>query len=172
MRTTDVFGYTAESGEEFLLVVYDPGAGFVTGGGWMTSPAGAYPAQPEMTGKATFGFVSKYLKGAKKPTGTTEFQFRAADLNFKSRSYEWLVVAGPKAQFKGVGTINGQGQYGFMLTATDGALKGGHGTDTFRIKIWDKQSNEIIYDNELGTSDTGNPTTAIGGGSIIIHTGK
>jgi hypothetical protein len=172
MRTTDVFGYNAESGVEFLLIVYDPGAGFVTGGGWITSPAGAYPAQPEMTGRATFGFVSKYLKGAKKPTGTTEFQFRTADLNFKSRSYEWLVVAGPKAQFKGVGTINGQGRYGFMLTATDGALKGGHGTDTFRIKIWDKQSNEIIYDNELGTSDSVNPTTAIGGGSIIIHTGK
>jgi hypothetical protein len=27
-----------------LVVIYDPGAGFVTGGGWINSPAGAYIA--------------------------------------------------------------------------------------------------------------------------------
>jgi len=26
-----------------------------------------------------------------------------------------------------------------------------------------------IYDNQLGTSDSADPTTAIGGGSIVIH---
>ena len=30
-----------------LAVVYDPNAGFVTGGGWITSPAGAYKPDPE-----------------------------------------------------------------------------------------------------------------------------
>jgi hypothetical protein len=152
--------------------VYDPNAGFVTGGGWITSPPGAYIANAALTGKATFGFVSKYQKGKIVPTGKTEFRFNTANLKFKSASYEWLVVAGPKAQFKGVGTINGQGQYGFMLTATDGALNGGGGTDKFRIKIWNKATNAIVYDNEIGTADTANPKTAIGGGSIIIHTGK
>lgn len=56
-------------------MVYDPAAGFVTGGGWINSPAGAYSANTDLTGKATFGFVSKYQNGATVPTGNTEFQF-------------------------------------------------------------------------------------------------
>jgi hypothetical protein len=39
-------------------------AGFVTGGGWIDSPAGTYTADPGLSGKATFGFVSKFKKGA------------------------------------------------------------------------------------------------------------
>jgi hypothetical protein len=152
-----------------FVVAYDPEGGFVTGGGWISSPLGAYAPSPSLTGKATFGFVSKYKKGAKVPTGETEFQFKVANFNFHSESYEWLVVAGPKAQYKGVGTINGTGEYGFMLTAIDGQINGGHGVDKFRIKIWDKATDEIIYDNQMGASDTGDPTTALGGGSIVIH---
>ncbi len=29
-----------------LVVIYDPDGGFVTGGGWINSPAGAYSADP------------------------------------------------------------------------------------------------------------------------------
>src|SRR5207248_3436906 len=43
---TQVAGITA------YVVVYDPSAGFVTGGGWIASPAGAYAADPTLTGKA------------------------------------------------------------------------------------------------------------------------
>ncbi|MGB3702216.1 MAG: hypothetical protein WA997_13185 [Anaerolineales bacterium] len=70
-----------------------------------------------MVGKANFGFVSKYKKGASIPSGQTEFQLHAGDLNFHSSSYEWLVVnhGGTRAQFKGEGTINGQGAYEFMI---------------------------------------------------------
>ena len=42
------------------IVVYDPSAGFVTGGGWINSPMGAYAANPSLTGKANFGFEAKY----------------------------------------------------------------------------------------------------------------
>jgi len=56
-----------------------------------------------------------------------------------------------------------------MLTAPDGQINGGGGQDKFRIKIWDKNSGVVIYDNQLGTSDDSDPTTVIGGGSIIIH---
>ena len=123
--------------ECILLAVYDPDGGFVTGGGWINSPLGAYTPDPSLTGKANFGFVSKYKKGATIPTGVTEFQFKVANLNFYSNTYEWLVVAGARAQYKGTGTINGGGNYGFMLTAIDGAISGGGGIDKFRIKIWD-----------------------------------
>lgn len=144
-----------------FAVIYDPSGGFVTGGGWIDSPAGAYKPDLSLTGKANFGFVSKYKKGADTPTGNTEFQFQAADLNFHSDSYQWLVVAGNNyARFKGSGTINGIGDYKFMLWAGDGE------PDTFRIRIWEEDEITAIetdvYDNITDQ--------AIGGGSIEVHT--
>ncbi len=140
-----------------IAVVYDPDGGFVTGGGWIYSPAGAYTADPSLTGRATFGFIAKYQKGATIPDGNTAFQFTAGDLRFQSTNYQWLVVAGTRAQFKGVGTINGEGCYQFMLTADDGS------PDTFRIKIWYEVDGVevVVYDN--GSQQ------ALGGGSIVVH---
>jgi hypothetical protein len=153
------------------VVVYDTNAGFVTGGGWINSPTGAYTANPSLTGKANFGFVSKYKAGQSIPTGETEFNFSVANFNFHSTVYEWLVVSGPLAQYKGSGTINNAGDYGFLLTATDGQANGGGGTDKFRIKIWRKSDSVVVYDNRLGTSDDINSADpqALGGGSIVIH---
>lgn len=159
-------------GMELLVVVYDPSAGFVTGGGWIHSMPGAYVADPTLAGRANFGFVSKYQKGANVPVGQTEFIFKAGGLNFHSATYQWLVVAGAKAQFKGTGKLNGVGNYGFLLTATDGQLDGGGGVDRFRIKIWDvSNAGALVYDNALGASDdidTASPQ-ALAGGSIVIH---
>ncbi|MFX0205451.1 MAG: PKD domain-containing protein, partial [Candidatus Hodarchaeota archaeon] len=148
------------------VVIYDNEQGFVTGGGWLTSPEGAFPTDPYLSGKANFGFVSKYKKGTTVPTGNTEFQFHAGDLNFHSDTYEWLVIAGAQALFKGTGTINGEGSYKFILTAVDGAINGGGDADKFRIKIWleneETGEEDIIYDNQL---------LVIDGGSIKIHKG-
>jgi hypothetical protein len=159
--TDDDGGVDVETFE--FAVVYDPSEGFVTGGGWIDSPAGAFKDDESLTGKATFGFVSKYKKGAKVPTGNTEFQFKAGDLNFHSSTYDWLVVTGSGnyARYKGVGTIDGAGEYGFMIWAGD------KDPDTFRIKIWEEDGGgveTVIYDN--GSAQ------AIGGGSIIVHTKK
>jgi hypothetical protein len=46
------------------LSVYDPNAGFVTGGGWIMSPAGAYAANVTLTGKSNFGFNAQYKNGS------------------------------------------------------------------------------------------------------------
>jgi hypothetical protein len=156
-----------------FAVVYDPDGGFVTGGGWIDSRPGAYRPEPELYGKATFGFVSKYKKGATTPTGNTEFQFQTANLNFHSSSYDWLVVngQGDRAMFKGMGTINGYGSYNFMLWAGD------DDPDTFRIRIWEENANgaentenaeDVIYDNQdlVENNVFGQP---LGGGSIVIH---
>ena len=163
-------GVSSEKCYEYI-VVYDPAGGFVTGGGWIMSPEGAYLADPGLTGKATFGFVSKYEKGKTYPTGNTEFQFHAGNLNFKSTSYEWLVVSGPLGQYKGVGSINGAGNYGFLLTAKDGQAPGGGGVDQFRIKIW-AIGGSVVYDNALDAAEDSDASTALGGGSIVIHTKK
>jgi PKD repeat protein len=174
LTVTDGDGYTAEEVYEFV-VVYDleGGTGFVTGGGWIWSQAGWCLLDSPCNvaeGKANFGFVSRYRKGASKPTGATEFKFSAGGLNFHSDSYEWLVVnrAGTNGQFKGTGTVNGDpapdGElYTFMVWAVDGNPD--H-DDTFRIKIWweDAGVERVVYDNGFGQ--------AIGGGSIVIHKTK
>lgn len=157
--------------ECLLLPVYDPNGGFVTGAGLIESPAGAFAAAPNLAGKAIFGFVSKYVKGANAPVGDTEFQFRMASFVFRSNSYEWLVISGPKAQYKGTGTVNGADNYGFLLTATDGQVSGGGGVDKFRIKVWDKATGGVVYDNVMGASDNVEAADpqAIAGGNIVIQ---
>ncbi len=150
-------------GECIFLAVYDPDGGFVTGSGKMQSPLGAYVLDPSLTGKVEFGFVSKYKRHVSLPQGETEFKF-------KSDQYDWLVVNGPRAQYRGTGTINESGNYGFTLTAIDEARPGGGTVDRLRMKIWDKNNgNAIVYDNKLGAPDTDDPVTAIQGGNIIIH---
>ena len=57
------------------------------------------------------------------------------------------------------------------MTATDGQVNGGGGTDKFRIKIWRQSTGVIVYDNVPTASDdldAANPL-AINGGSIVIH---
>ncbi len=145
-----------------MVVVYDPDGGFVTGGGWIESPVHEKYQYMQVGDRATFGFVSKYKKGASVPTGNTEFQFKAGNLNFHSDTYQWLVVNqnSTNAQFKGSGTINGEGEYRFMLWAGDGE------PDTFRIKIWweDGETENVVYDNGMDQE--------IGGGNIVVHTSK
>nr|MCU0508041.1 PKD domain-containing protein [Anaerolineae bacterium] len=167
VTVTDSAGLSDESIYEYV-VIYNPDGGFVTGGGWITSPAGALVANPTATGRATFGFVSKYQKGKSVPDGQTRFQFRAGDFDFKSTAYEWLIISGARAQYKGSGEVDGVGGYKFILTAIDGQIAGGGGTDKFRIKITDA-SGQVIYDNKMGQPDSSNDLTALGGGNIQIH---
>ena len=152
------------------IVVYDPSAGFVTGGGWINSPAGAClitTCTVDTSGKATFGFVSRYQRGAATPSGNTEFHFHAGALRFSSSSYQWLVVADSRAQFKGDGKINGGGAYGFMITAIDGNQQ--NKPDAFRIKIWDVASGTVVYDNKMGAAEDSDDATALESGNIVIH---
>ena len=167
VTVTDKDGESDSATATDYIVVYDPSGGFVTGGGWIMSPAGAYAPDPDLTGKANFGFVSKYKKGRSVPEGNTEFNFKAGGLNFHSNEYEWLVVNqdGTNAQYKGLGSINGDpgpGEgYKFMLWAKD---MDPDGDDTYRIKIWYEEGGA-----EIDVYDSGSDQ-AIGGGNIVIHT--
>lgn len=80
------------------------------------------------------------------------------------------MVANHKAMYKGDGTINGAGNYGFMISAIDEQLTPSTDVDLFRIKIWYKDDGDaIVYDNQMWAEDDADPTTAIGGGNIRIH---
>ncbi|MBF9238478.1 T9SS type A sorting domain-containing protein [Hymenobacter sp. BT683] len=171
LTVTDACGATATLPYEYV-VVYDPNGGFVTGGGWITSPVVLTTQYMQVGGKANFGFVAKYKKGSTvQVDGDTEFQFQAGSLNFKSTSLTdmRLVISGDRASYKGVGTINGTGSYGFMVAAIDGQYNKGTGPDRFRMKIWEAASGTVVYDNQAGADENAPASTAIGGGSIVIH---
>jgi hypothetical protein len=53
-----------------------------------------------------------------------------------------------------------------ILTAVDG----GTSPDLFRMKIF--ADGEVLYDNQVGASDDGPLTTALSGGSIVVHIPK
>ena len=59
-----------------------------------------------------------------------------------------------------------------MLTATDGQASGGSGVDKFRIKIWNRATGAVVYDNQLGDADGADATLTIAGGNIVVHTKK
>ncbi|MFI7412696.1 family 43 glycosylhydrolase [Streptomyces sp. NPDC049627] len=130
------------------LIVYDRSAGPALGVGLITSPAGAYPAKPGLTGRAAFTFAAAYPKDATVPLGKATFDFGAAKLKLRSTGSDWLVVSGTKAVYQGSGTVDGNSGYGFRITVTDGP-------DTFRIRIWKKSTGEIVHDNVTGAKTTG-----------------
>ena len=95
--------------------------------------------------------------------GTTEFQF-GSNL-FRSTSCEGVSKNGTRAQIQGSGTINGIGSYRFKLIAMDG---GSTGTDRIRMRIWSKDTGNLVYDNQMGSSDDGGTGSALTAGSIVI----
>jgi hypothetical protein len=150
------------------VLVYDP-RDFVTGGGWFWLPEGSCPSCGNGKIKVTYGLVAKYHKNLDLPTGSTEVQFHDGDINFHARDYEWLVITGPKAIYEGVGTINGEGSYGFILSVIDGKLSNANGNkDLFRIKIWNNATGDLVVDTQMGDPDFADPTTPVQG-SIVIH---
>jgi hypothetical protein len=159
--------------DKVVIVFYDPNAGFVTGGGYVLhQPIWTTPPTPG-TGKDNYGFVAKYKKGSSAPDGETEFQCKDCNINFHSTSLDWLIVtsitSGPnagvqKAWYQGSGTINGSGNYAFQVTVID---KGN--VDYFRIRIWNKSTLVVIYDNMPTVIDGSDPVTVAQGGNIVIH---
>lgn len=130
------------------LIVYDRSAGPAFGTGIVTSPAGAFPAKPELTGKAGFFFTALYTWQSTVPVGQLSFDFAPAKLKFRSTGSDWLVVTGSKAVYQGSGTVNGVSGYAFRVTATDTP-------DGFHLKIWKKSGGDVVYDNVTSSEITG-----------------
>ncbi len=157
-------------------VVYDPAAGFVTGAGTIISPTGALVASPNLTGPATFGFVSKYQTGNNTPVGQTQFQFQAGSLNFHSSAYDpgSLVISGPLVRYTGTGSVTGSADsYSFLVEAYDCTVTGSCATSPsgFRIEITDTTTHELVYDNVPNGTDALSQanTEPIATGEIVIH---
>lgn len=156
------------------LVVFDPDAGSVTGHGHIASPRGALSSMRWASGQAEFELRSAYAPGASRPGG--EVELHLGRFQFRSRTHDWLVVSGDKAQVAGSGEVDGKSGFGFLLTAYD--ENGGKGCedegresddddrrgrgsrhhsrsppDRFRLEVWNRSTGVVVYDNVRGAPD-------------------
>ncbi|MBT3942195.1 MAG: hypothetical protein HOF43_05730 [Chloroflexi bacterium] len=165
---TDDDGGSSDPLRHQFVVVYDPSAGFATGGGWFVpgSPGNSDldDLMPNLDGtsKANFGFVVKYQNGqSTAPSGNLEFQYKVGGINLTSVDYEWLVLTNNNwAKFNGTATIKGlEGEFPFRVDARDGITQ----PDRFVIRIWapggDPDFDGLLY---KASGD-------LGGGKIKIH---
>jgi len=144
-------GADARTAADFI-VVYDPSAGFATGGGWFDAASG----------QAHFAFVVRYKDGVIDRGASVDFRVPTADLIFSSESFDWLVLGPGQAKVHGVGSLNGRaGAFSFLLTAVDGA------PDGLRVKIWNA-SGAVVYDNQPGARDDAGAVTPLGGGNVSV----
>ncbi len=158
---TDQYGDTGSSVFQYVAVYAPSPSSLFTGARIFTSPAGAFAQNTSLTGQVQFGVSVKYQNNL--PTGKVNMDFKAANLDFKATSYQYLVVSGNKATLRGNGTINGSGNYNFLITG----IAGGQNTqDLIRFQIKDS-SNNVIYDTQPGGSDTDDPTTEVTGQIIV-----
>jgi hypothetical protein len=169
LSLVDSMNVKATATREIPVIVYDPKSGFVTGIGSISSPAGAYTADPSLTGITTVELLARYPVVLKKDfTGVTAIQFVKAKKAFTSTSYDWLVIQrdAKKAFYQGSGKINGKGDYAFVVSVIDGGSK--PADDRFRIKIWEKATGTVVYDTQPGAADTADPITPLTKGNLII----
>jgi len=161
------FANTNDDLEE-IVVIYDPNGGYTYGGGWFNSPAGALTADKTIRGKVSYGFSVNYYKGATLPKGETQFEFKVGNLQYDALNFDYLSISGYKAVFAGSGKIvGGQSGVSFIMSVIDGALDE-TGINKIRIKIFNKNTGLIYYDNQPGASDAANPSTPVGSNSTVV----
>jgi PKD repeat protein len=176
LAVTDQAGRTSiaskVNGRAAAVVVYDPAAGSLKAHGRIESPAGALTANPRLATRADFQIDCKYPKGATAPTGSSQFKLEVGRLDFRGNRFEWLVISGASVQLRGSGKVNGRGAYDILLAAVDGDVSGGGGVDRVRVRIINRATGAVVYDNQMGASDAAAPTASLDSGSIQIVAAK
>lgn len=146
VTVTDDDGASAQAAAG-TVVVYDPAAGRLTGGGWIASGSGP----------VHFTVQAKYAGGSSVPEGNLQLRIGTAAVRFTADAYEWLVVNGPQAQLRGTGRLGNSGGFSFLLTALDD----GH-SDRLGIRIWNTATGAVVH-------DSGNTPVPLSGGDLQLH---
>jgi hypothetical protein len=116
-----------------------------------------------LSGKATFG-INARSAGTGAASGRFNLMLKAAHLSFQSTELDSLGESGGIVDLLGSGTINGQGTYRFLVSATTGS-----GNGKFRLQIWNAASGALVYDSQPGTMISAAPVTRISGGKIALR---
>jgi len=116
-------------------------SGSVAGAGWLNSPQGACFINQAVKGKLFFAF--NVMNRFHRYSGNVLLYFIWPNFRFNSTGIDWFTIEEGWAQFKGNGKVNGQGNFGFLITAVNGTGN----KDKLRITIWDKITGALVYDN-------------------------
>jgi hypothetical protein len=155
------------------LVVYDPGFGHVKVQAQYDSPSGAYTpddiTDPDFTGNAKVGMEVHWVNITDTtPSGQADLKFDAANLQFNSSGFLWMVVDDPGttwAIFRGTGTVNGdQGpdgfDYDFLMSVDETA-------SAVRIQVTVHTTGVVLYDTQPHEPDTA-PATTVATGLVSV----
>lgn len=161
LTVSDNYGGVGTSSYQYQTV-FDPSAGWVTGGKDFNTQIGA----------ANFGFTARYdTNGDINPIGNQWASLliksgNSTIVNFNATSYESLVVNGSKVTLRGSGAYNNQPGYKLLITAIDGSVINGNGLIRYQIK---DSLNNVVFDTQVGSPDTADPTTVVTKGKIAVH---
>jgi hypothetical protein len=152
------------NGQPAYVVVYDPNAKAINGGGWLDVPPGT-TASLTTTAKSNFTINVQYNNGV--PQGKVSVDVKAVGFQFDATSIDWIVSDFPYGEAQGKGTVNGAGNYAFYLKARDGNT----GSGRLRLIVWDPQSGAIIFDNQVGDPRDAalDLQSTIQGGNLSVH---
>jgi VCBS repeat-containing protein len=161
LTVTDSDGASGSSVFQYVVVV-NPLGGSETGIGSISSPAGSFTANPSLAGTANINFTAKYGADGTLANFMNVFQFNytTAKLNFQSTNMRWLVVSGSQSWLKGEGTSSVSGVsevYYFLLSVVDSVTV----ADKVRVKIWNKATGKVIYDNHKSATGASPPDDAV-----------
>ncbi|HET7801418.1 MAG TPA: ExeM/NucH family extracellular endonuclease, partial [Humibacillus xanthopallidus] len=125
------------------LDLTDDAAGFVTGGGFIQSPAGALVADPTRAGKGAFQIDLDYAAGATHPTGSFVYSLGGAGTPFSltGTSFDFLVIRAEAARFSGAATVNGSAGFTYTVDVLDAGK-----SDTFRLRVT-AADGSLVYDS-------------------------
>ncbi|MDX2038441.1 MAG: PKD domain-containing protein [Isosphaeraceae bacterium] len=151
------------------LIAYNPLAGYVVGAGGLNVPPGAFTASPNLGGLVSFEIESRYVGNSVVPTGKTTIRLSRTNFTFASTSLQWMIVDGSTARYRGIGTVNGSGEFGFEISVVDGGLRTPAVRDRIRIVINDLASGSTVFDNHPGLPPSAEPTEQIRTGQIRIQ---
>jgi uncharacterized repeat protein (TIGR01451 family) len=148
LTVTDSAGLTAQS--HSTVTVSNPAAGYLTGAGFINSPASSLTAKPTLGGTATITQLSaRHAADGTMGLSTNTFKlsYSTGSFTFNSTSMQWMVVSGNTVWLKGEGwsTVNGVTEAAsFLVAGFDVAT----GYDKARVKIQSKATGQVIYDNQ------------------------
>lgn len=165
--------------------VYQPTQGNVSASGAYLSRPGAYLPDYSLEGRATFGLHTKTKPRSNTTSAKLRFVVVAGALEFQSRSIDYVVINGTRADVRGRGMLyvngvpglqqNRDGDYSYLFVGLD-EVRDRRPHDRLRLKIWETKSGTLVYDSQRGETgsqdlwgDSATPLTDPASGGVVIR---
>ena len=166
LTVTDNHGGVAQSTYQYVVVVNPTTGGSEVGMGSFASPVGAYTRNTTLSGSMTLTQLNaKYAADQTMILGTNAFRlsYSPGSWSLTSTKMIWLVKTTGKSWLKGEGTLvtgSTPETVNYLLSVVDSMSV----ADKVRVKIWNKATGIVIYDNQPGSPDNADATQAVATG--------